>query len=168
MPIQGAVPDASHTIQLLVAPVVMISAAGLVCLALYNRLAVIVGRIRAIHKEEIDALSRMSSAPAPSPSRSTRRRVVTLEEQVEHLMARARLVRAALVCLLCTVLSMLFCSLAIGLSLVWEDAASVALAAFLLGVLVEASGIVLAILELRIALVAAALEDASIEPERLG
>lgn len=67
-------PDAVHTIQLLVAPVVMISAAGLVCLALYNRLATIVGRIRAIHKEEIDTLSRMSIAPAPAPSRSTRRR----------------------------------------------------------------------------------------------
>lgn len=159
-------PDAVHTIQLLVAPVVMISAAGLVCLALYNRLATIVGRIRAIHKEEIDALSRMSLSPAPAPSRSTRRRVVTLEEQVEHLMARARLVRAALVCLLATILSMLLCSLAIGLSLVWDDAAYVALAVFLLGVLVEATGVVLAILELRIALVAAALEDASIEPDR--
>lgn len=159
-------PDAVHTIQLLVAPVVMISAAGLVCLALYNRLATIVGRIRAIHKEEIDALSRMSLAPAPAPSRSARRRVVTLEEQVEHLMARARLVRAALVCLLATILSMLLCSLAIGLSLVWSYAAYVALAVFLLGVLVEATGVVLAILELRIALVAAALEDASIEPER--
>ncbi|MFO0684454.1 MAG: DUF2721 domain-containing protein [Sandaracinus sp.] len=159
-------PDAVHTIQLLVAPVVMISAAGLVCLALYNRLATIVGRIRAIHKEEIDTLSRMSIAPAPAPSRSTRRRVITLEEQVEHLMARARLVRAALVCLLATILSMLLCSLAIGLSLVWDDAAYVALAVFLLGVLVEATGVVLAILELRIALVAAELEDASIEPER--
>lgn len=92
--------------------------------------------------------------------------MITLEEQVEHLMARARLVRAALVCLLATILSMLLCSLAIGLSLVWDDAAYVALAVFLLGVLVEATGVVLAILELRIALVAAELEDASIEPER--
>lgn len=158
-------PDVVHTIQLLVAPVVMISAAGLVCLALYNRLAAIVGRVRTIHKEEVDALSRMSIAPAaPAPSKSARRRVVTLEEQVDHLMERARLLRAALVCLLVTVLSMLLCSLAIGLSLVWGEAAYVALAVFLAGVLVEAAGIVLAILELRIALVAAALEADSIEP----
>lgn len=157
-------PDVVHTIQLLVAPVVMISAAGLVCLALYNRLAAIVGRVRTIHKEEVDALSRMSLAPAPAPSKSAHRRVVTLEEQVDHLMERARLLRAALVCLLVTVLSMLLCSLAIGISLLWGEAAYVALAVFLGGVLVEAAGIVLAILELRIALVAAALEADSIEP----
>jgi hypothetical protein len=160
-------PDVVHTIQLLVAPVVMISAAGLVCLALYNRLAAIVGRIRAIHKEEVDALARFSLAPAPAaskPSPRVRRRVVTLEEQVDHLMARARLLRAALVCLLVTVLSMLVCSLAIGASLVWDGAAYVALAVFLCGVVIEASGVVLAILELRIALVAAALEADSIEP----
>ncbi len=161
-------PDVVHTIQLLVAPVVMISAAGLVCLALYNRLAAIVGRIRAIHKEEYDALARLSLAPSPPPSPRVRGRVVTLEAQVDHLMARARLLRAALVCLLVTVLSMLLCSLAIGASLVWGEAAYVALAVFLAGVVVEATGIVLAILELRIALVAAALEDASIEQTGLG
>jgi hypothetical protein len=124
---------------------------------------VIVGRIRTIHKEEFDALSRLSLAPAPKPSARAQRRVVSLEEQVEHLMGRARLLRAALICILVTVLSMLLCSLAIGASLVWEQAAYVALGVFLCGVVVEATGIVLAILELRIALVAAALEAASID-----
>lgn len=159
----GNMPDVVHTIQLLVAPVVMISAAGLICLALYNRLAVVVGRVRTIHKEEHDALARISLSAGPRPSARTERRVVTLEDQVEHLMGRARLLRAALVCLLLTVLSMLLCSLAIGASLVWDEAAFVALGVFLVGVVVESAGIVLALLELRVALVAAALEAASIE-----
>lgn len=156
-------PDVVRTIELLVAPVVMVSAAGLLCLALYNRLAGVVGRIRAIHKEEFDALSRLSVAPPPRPSSSAARRVVTLEEQVEHLMGRARLVRAALSCLLGGVLCMLSCVFGIALALVWDGAAYLALGVFLAGVLLDVAAVVLAMLELRVALVAAALEAASIE-----
>lgn len=160
--------EAVQTIQLLVAPVVMVSACGLLCLALYNRLAAVVGRLRAMAKEEVDTLARLSLSGAEpgkkTPERRLRARVMTLEEQVEHVMSRARLIRAALVCLLSAVLCMLVCSLALGLSVLAHFFATVALVAFFVGVLVMVGGVVLALGELRIALVPAALEHEAVEP----
>ena len=46
------------------APVVLISANGLICLALYNRLAVVVGRVRSFSRERFDSLSALGSDPA--------------------------------------------------------------------------------------------------------
>ena len=164
--------QAVETIHLLVAPVVLVSACGLLCLALYNRLTAVVGRIRTINKEAVDAVARLSLAGVVPPTklsskeRSARRlrdRVVTLDEQVDHLMSRARLVRAAIVCLLFVVMSMLVCSLALGLSLFARWFAMVALGAFAAGIFVMIAAVVLALLELRVALVPAALEHAALD-----
>jgi hypothetical protein len=167
-----AMREAVQTIQLLVAPVVMVSACGLLCLALYNRLAAVVGRLRAMAKEEVDTLARLSLAGAEpgkkTPERRLRARVTTLEEQVDHVMSRARLIRAALTCLLSAVLCMLVCSLALGLSVVARAFATVALGAFFAGVLVMIAGVILALGELRIALVPAALEHEAVEPPEAG
>ena len=45
---------ASEVIEILIGPVVMISANGLLCLAFYNRLANVMSRCRAINKERVD------------------------------------------------------------------------------------------------------------------
>lgn len=169
--------EAVQIIQLLVAPVVMVSACGLLCLALYNRLTAIVVRLRTITKEEVDTLTRLSLAghqPGKiSPEQRLRTRIVTLDEQVDHVMRRARLIRRALVCLLVAILCMLLCSLALGLSLWAAWFAKIALALFFTGVLVLVAAVGFALAELRIALVPVALEQASVdmpdeeaEPER--
>lgn len=48
-------------IHALVAPVVMISANGLICLALYNRLAAIVNRLRLFYREYFDTSTRLAA-----------------------------------------------------------------------------------------------------------
>ena len=51
-----------ETIQPLLAPVVLISSCGLLCLAQYNRLAGIVARARAFHQERLMLFSQLRQA----------------------------------------------------------------------------------------------------------
>lgn len=165
--------NALATIQLLVAPVVMISACGLLCLALYNRLAAIVSRARTFHKERFDALAQLErSAPGDAPVKTggalvktapLRQRVDLLDAQVDQILWRGALVRNALMLLLATVLCMLGCSLALGLSILSRAFAGVALGLFVLGVVTAIAAIVCAIAELRRALDPVLLEATAID-----
>lgn len=159
---------ALETIQLLVAPVVMISACGLLCLALYNRLAAMVSRARAFHKEQFDAATRLASARAQAEDAALlqhlHRRVELLDTQVVGILRRAALVRGALILLLGTVLCMLACSLSLGLSLAVPVLFSrLALGLFLLGIAAMAGAIVLAIRELTRALDPVILEQTAFD-----
>lgn len=140
----------SHIIQQLVAPAVMISAAGLLCLALFNRLSTLVARVRAFGVERTNLL-RAAGVPGPTLAVNalTRVRLEALEEQTSSLLRRARLIRNAIVLMICGVLCQLACTLLIGLSLAaaWPEVA--ALAAFVLGVLATAAAMVCVLAELR-------------------
>jgi len=153
-------PEPAEAIRLLVAPVVMISACGLLCLALYNRLAVIVARARAFNKERVECAEEQREEGGDAPHLA--RRIATLDGQFEGLLRRAKLVRAALAALLCTVASMLVCSLALGLMIVAPFAGEVALAVFVVGVSTALVAIVYAMLELRLALDPVAVEEMSL------
>jgi hypothetical protein len=152
----------SRIIQLLVAPVVMISAGGLIALALYNRLSAIVSRSRAFHKERHEAIRELSGHTLDEQTtRETaelRRRVLVLDGQIPRVLRRARLIRTALIWLLSSVLAMLACSLAMGLSLLWPAAAWAALSLFIAGVICAMVCVVLAMRELSRALEPAVLE----------
>lgn len=143
-------------IHALVAPVVMISANGLICLALYNRLAAIVNRLRLFYREHFDAgarLTAMTSEAQDSPvAQHLQARLATLDKQFSTILRRARLLRNALVLLLSAVLVLLCCSLALGLALVVQWAEVLALALFVVGVMFMIVGTALAIKELTIAL----------------
>lgn len=160
-------PSVLQTIQLLVAPVVMISACGLLCLALYNRLAAIVARARAFHKERFDAQARLAATTdpgAPDPTvQHLRRRVELLDGQTDQILARAALVRNAVILLLATVICMLACSLALGLSLLASAFAGLALTFFLVGVATAIVAMILAITELCRALDPVLLESTVID-----
>lgn len=160
-------PSVLQTIQLLVAPVVMISACGLLCLALYNRLAAIVARARAFHKERFDAQARLAAAPESEENdpaaQHLRRRVELLDNQTDQILARAALVRNSVILLLATVICMLTCSLALGLSLLAGFFAGVALTFFLIGVATAIVAMALAITELRRALDPVLLESSIID-----
>lgn len=138
------------------APVVMISANGLICLALYHRLAAVVRRLRLFYREQFDTRARLSAMSveelAGKLARQLQARMDALQHQYSIILLRARLLRNALVLLLLAVLGMLLCALALGLSLVHGAFEVVALYVFVASVLIMMAGVTLAIRELRIAL----------------
>lgn len=147
---------ALQIIQALVAPVVVISANGLLCLALYNRFAAVVSRTRTINKERFDLHARLSAMAEPSQRAvevaQLNRRLHILDELGHQLFQRGRMIRDALVLLLAAVECMIVCSLSLGLGSVWAWFDWAALATFVAGMLVMIAGIFRAIQELAIAL----------------
>jgi len=152
--------------QLFVAPVILISAGGLICLALYNRLALIVGRARHFHKERFDATGALRSAPPGSiEAGRLKERIALLDQQSREVRGRARLVRTALIALMVMILCMLACSLALGATPWWPPFQHVATGLFVLGVLAMMQSVVASIVELRLALGPVTLEASAVEGE---
>lgn len=152
-------------VQSLIAPVVMISACGLLCLALYNRLAAIVNRARIFNKERHDLQIKLSmlgeQAPEPVEVPEMRRRLGLLDAQAGQILMRGKMIRASLVALLATILCMLGCSMALGLSAIpvlADSAVWLALGFFVAGVASMAWSVWLAIKELGRALDPVAIE----------
>ncbi|MCX5660853.1 MAG: DUF2721 domain-containing protein [Planctomycetota bacterium] len=159
-------PDLIQVIQQVVAPVVMISACGLLCLALYNRLASVVTRLRGFNHERFLMLDRIDalSAEARSGPDGTRlrNRLGLLEKQVDGILRRARLLRSALICLIVGILCMLACSMAIGVALILPPAHFAAIFFFTVGLLSVFVGMLLALVELARSLDPVTLEQRSI------
>lgn len=149
-------PQALQTVQSFVAPVVMISANGLLCLAFYNRLAAVAHRVREIHRERFDLATRQAASngapPDPAGAAHVQARIHTLDELGHRLLHRVRLVRDALICLLLSVLFMLACSLALGLASLHDALNWAALGCFVLGAAAMGGGVVRAVQELRVTL----------------
>jgi hypothetical protein len=144
-----------ETIQWFVAPVVMISANGLLCLAFYNRLSSIVNRSRTINKERFELAVRhsaLAATPGCPEALHIVRRIQVLDELGHQLYDRARLMRATLIALLVSVVFMLACSLALGLSPLGASLGWAALGLFVAGSLAMMYGVLLAAQELRISL----------------
>jgi hypothetical protein len=160
---------ALDTIQSFVAPVVMISANGLLCLAFYNRLSALMNRSRTINKERFDLVTRLAviadRAEQAIEAAHLRRRIDILDELGHRLFDRAWLIRGTLVCLLVAVVCMLACSLALGLSPLGAGLAWAALALFVAGAVVMMIGVVMAIQELRITLEPLLYEHEQMEAE---
>ena len=140
-----------------IAPVVVISACGLMSLAFYNRLASIVSRVRGFQRErlhaqeEIHRLLRQNSSDVDSLG-WRRRFLDNLAEQTDRTIRRARLVRMALLCLLGTIGLLVLSSLFNGVTVVWPSAQFGAALLYLSGMVLMLVGIVFAIAELLAAL----------------
>jgi hypothetical protein len=157
-----------QTISHIVAPVVMISAACLLCLGLFNRLATLVSRSRAFAAERVALLRHIAAgSPGPAGAALDQVRLEGLEEHAASVLRRATLIRNALVCILSSVLSMLACSAMIGAMLLAPWMAGLALSAFGLGVVLMGTGVVLVIAELSRALRDVRLEHEVLETLRL-
>ena len=160
--------DPAKFIGTAVVPGVMISACGLFCLALYNRLGNIVSRLRALSRERMrgEEMARPLAIAEPDErgeghfARWARR---MLGRGSQGVLGRARLVRDALSCLIGAVLCMALCSLAGGLATLWAPSAYLALAFFLAGDLLIVLGLGLALWELRLALRPVEIESRMIE-----
>ncbi len=152
----------THVISASVAPVVVISAAALLCLAFYNRLAAIVTRLRAVQRERLALQEQMEHLTPLEIERSTALRdtciLESLTAQSIQMCRRARLIRATLNCLLGAIASLVICSLLNGLTVLWPAALSSAVAFFVIGMLLLLGGVACAAAELRGALDPAELE----------
>lgn len=159
--------DVLESIRVAVGPVVMISAAGLICLALYNRLAVIVARVRAFNKERLDEHARIEKTGDMNTAKHLEARIELLDAQVSQLLVRARLVRAALGFLLSMILAMLLCSASLALSTLFAAAVNAAVAFFAIGIVLAMCGVVAAMRELARAIDPVAVENSSLyEPDQ--
>jgi hypothetical protein len=142
---------AGESIRELALPVVMISANGLICLALYNRLAAITSRFRAICREQFDVETRLLEMEDGSPRdlvQQYKDRLLLLTRQRRSARARARQIRDALLLLLLAVIVMFATSLLLGLSQELALSPVVPLGAFVAGVGLMIAGVGLAIREL--------------------
>lgn len=160
-------PETLHTIETFVAPVVMISANGLLCLAFYNRLAAVISRMRALNKERFDLFTRLSAISAERQDTAevahVKKRLEILDELGHQLFERVRLVRDSLICLLVTILLMLGCSLDLGITPLLPRISWLAPTFFVSGVAVMMLGVLRAIQELRRALATIAFEHDMLE-----
>ena len=158
---------ALETIQSSVAPVVMISANGLLCLTFYNRLSAFMNRSRTINKERFDLATRAAMLAKQEPQDveivHLRHRVKILDEVGHRIMDQIWWVRGMLLCLLLSVLCMLACSLALGLSAVGAEFAWLAVGLFLAGAVLMILGILMAIVDLRFAMDALIFEHQEME-----
>lgn len=154
-------------VQAFVIPIVVISANGLLCLALYNRLAAVISRARMINKERFDLAHHLAAMPETQreslEAQHLRDRDDVLHELGHQLYDRSLLLRDSLICLLVTVLAMIGCSLSLGMTAVWTPFEWLALVLFVVGMMVMILGIVRAIQELVGALSPLAFEHEMME-----
>lgn len=140
--------NAQQLISVSVTPVVLISACGLITLALYNRLGAILARIRVFHQQKIDLLTNRQQ-------RSTDDRQLLLcliDSQISKVTAKAKLIQRGLFFSLSAVLAFLFCSMLAAISVLHESIGFVALAIHMVGLTLFASGIGWALRELSLSL----------------
>lgn len=173
-------------LQIVLAPVVLISACGLLCLALYNRFSNIISRARAFHREMFDCQTQLTKLGNPESDLAAQLtdRIAILSGQTAQILARAAKIRAALFCLLLTIVCMLACSLLLAAPVPLVDPAQIANgsafntpgtlhtivmlagAVFVVGIVLMIAAMIFAVLELRTALDPVAIEHEEItEPE---
>lgn len=139
-----------------VVPAVLISACGLLCLAFYNRLGVVLARLRALEDESLKGQEALLPTPgAGETERITRERrrqgIEVLGREMDELMLRARWVRGTLFSLLSAIACLVLCSLAAGLGVLWRPALNASGGFFIAGMLCVLTGVVCAMRELIVA-----------------
>ncbi len=138
-------------IQPFLAPAVMFSAGGLLCLAQFARFTAITSQVRTFNRERLSALEEADRAD-PKRRELLRQRAHGLGQQAERVLTHAGTVKNALRFLVLGILLMVLCSLTIGASLVFAPFGFVAVALFILGLMSTFAGLCLVLIELRVSL----------------
>lgn len=136
--------DAFRLLSLSVSPVVLISACGLIMLALYNRLGAILARIRAFHQQKIELLKVLEQ----HESGEQQMLLGMIDSQIGKVTVKAKTVQKGLYCLLSAVLAFLLCSLFAAATVVHESIGVVAIGMHIVGLSLFFVGIGWAIREL--------------------
>jgi predicted phage tail protein len=153
--------DCTKIVTTSVAPVVIISACSLLCLAFYNRLAAIVSRLRGFQRERLREQELILRAePQDGPELIRRRKMLEhLESQSARVTRRAKLIRTTLFFLLLTIALLISCCMMLGVSVLIAPAIYLADVLFMFGLISMFTGIVAAMLELKASLQPAELES---------
>jgi len=136
--------DVGRILSVSVTPVVLISACGLITLALYNRLASILGRLRLCQQQQLDLLKQFDS----DASEGIESQLELVERQIAKVTHKAKTIQKGLLCLLTAVVGFLCCSIFAAATVVSEAFGPAAVVAHILGLLLFAAGIGWAIREL--------------------
>ena len=141
-----------EALQPLLAPVVLISACGLMIMALNARMMTAKARIRQLHHERLDICEKTGDAGAVTMTQ--RLRYEGVGNQSNNLLCRLGLMRAALMCMVGCVVLMLASSIFIGLAGLKDDTpfGSLAILTFVAGILSMLTGAITFLFELRISL----------------
>jgi hypothetical protein len=133
---------AVQAIQAILAPAIMVSACGLLLLALLNRYTVIMSRIRVLN-EERRRLVRATTPPAEAVPLEVAR-LASVMRQLEDLVDRVRLLRNAVMCQVVAVGCFVLTSLLIGLRVTGPEWLRLAhpLPVFMIGMAVLFAGVV--------------------------
>ena len=145
-----------------VVPVVVISASGLLCLAFYNRLAAIVGRLRGFQRERLQQQELRDLALVEKDTESVirhERLIELLSEQTGHVIERARLIRVTLLCILADIAALIVCSLFSGATAIHSSCIYPAVFAFAIGMGLLLAGVTCAIREMWVSLGPVELES---------
>jgi hypothetical protein len=151
--------DTSYLLSASAMHVVLISACGLVTLALYNRMGAILTRIRAFHQQKIELLENRQRHD------TTDRQMLLdmLDSQIVGVTAKARAIQKGLTCLLAAIAAFLFCSLFSGAPVLQEWFGIAALGMGFLGISLFLFGLGWAMWELMLSLTPLAEESAYLE-----
>jgi hypothetical protein len=136
--------NAHQLLSVSVTPVVLISACGLITLALYNRLGIILARIRALHLQKIELLQSRDK----NGQLDHRLLLVLIDSQVDKVTQKAKIVQKGLVSLLGACLSFLSCSFLAGAAVMDPAFGAIALVSQGVGLFLFALGVGWALREL--------------------
>lgn len=140
--------NTSHWLMVSATPVVLVSACGLVTLALYNRLGAILARIRAFHQQKILLLENLNEHEVGEQQMLLN----LLDSQVAGVTVKATLIQKSLYCLLAANTAFLLCSMFAGATVLHESVGMVALGMGFLGLSLFLVGLMWAMRELAISL----------------
>lgn len=164
----GAFYDWNELISSAVVPVVIISACGLLCLAFYNRLAFVVGRLRSLQRERLSEYKALYQLEEEGEKAALRRSETEqylhfLEEQTVSVMKRAQYLRNTLFSLIASIFSLALTSLFIGLAQIVSFLSFFVLFFFVTGLLLMLFGLGFAVAEIRISLSPIRMESAFVQ-----
>jgi hypothetical protein len=134
----------ARTIQIILAPVVMITSCAIILGGLWSHASSINDRLRAMNRERLDLWR------APSADAYTAERMLEIDTQAPLLLRRHRRVRDAIVTIYVAILVYISSMFATAGAALLNISATLALLLFLAGTLLLLSGVLLAILEIRI------------------
>lgn len=141
-----------EALQPLLAPVVLISACGLMIMCLNARTMASMSRIRRLHHERLEIAERAEAAGGATATQ--RLRYAGVGDQSDNLLRRLRLMRGSLMCMVGCVVLMLISSLSIGIAGLAAGSAfdEIAVIAFVAGIVSMLIGSATFLVELRISL----------------
>jgi Protein of unknown function (DUF2721) len=138
-------------IQLVIAPVVIVTACALLVNGLLTRYTLLIDRLRALARDRLDLRLRADASTDPDALTLINRRLLLIEEQVPKVLRHHRLVRNALIAVYSAIACFLVDMFLIALAAFFPGGAmnALVLVGFLTGTACALVGIIIAISEIQ-------------------